>query len=85
VQGPAGDRRAWLLTYHETGRLIHVHLLLNKERADYGAGPFNRFAADTGIDRRTLQQSVQFYRYFPIWRHGAKLTRAHDRAPCPGR
>jgi hypothetical protein len=28
---------------------------------------------------------VQFYRYFPIWRHGAKLTRAHDRAPCPGR
>jgi endonuclease YncB( thermonuclease family) len=72
--------RAWLHTYHETGRLIHEHVLLKKDRAAYGAQVYARLAADTGIDKRTLQQCVQFYRHFPIARHGAQLNWAHYRA-----
>jgi endonuclease YncB( thermonuclease family) len=74
--------RAWLLTYHETGRLIHVHLLLNKERADYGAKVFARLAADTGTSSRSLHEFVQFYRYFPIVRAPAQLTWNHYRVLC---
>ncbi len=32
--------RAWVRTYHETGRLIHSHILYHRERADYGAQVF---------------------------------------------
>ncbi len=71
---------AWLRTYHDTGRLIHEFILRKKDRADYGADLFNRLTTDTGIDRRTLQQSVQFYRYFPNWRGRANLGWSHYRA-----
>ena len=27
--------RAWLMTFHETGWLLHEHLLLKRERATY--------------------------------------------------
>ncbi len=81
-KGRAEIEKAWVHTYHETGRLIHEHILCHADRAAYGAQAFNRLAADTGIDKRTLQQSVQFYRYFPIARHGAQLSWAHYRALC---
>lgn len=71
--------RSWVQTYHECGRLIHEHVLLKQDRAAYGGQVFNRLAADTGIDKRTLQQTVQFYRLFPIARHGAQLSWAHYR------
>lgn len=80
LKGRQQIERAWVKTYHECGRMIHEHLLLKKDRAAYGAYVYRQLAADTGVDIRTLQQSVQFYRYFPIARHGAQLNWAHYRA-----
>lgn len=69
--------QAWLLTYHDTGRLIQEHLLLNQDRADYGGKIFARLAEDTGISKRTLHECAQIYRCFPIVRTSAQLTRSH--------
>ncbi|MBI5382231.1 MAG: thermonuclease family protein [Opitutae bacterium] len=77
VQGRRAIDRAWLETYHETGRLIHEHVLLFRDRADYGAKTYAKLAEDTGISRRTLQECVQFYRCYPIWRDRAKLVWSH--------
>lgn len=81
----SGRRRieeAWVRTYHETGRLIAGHLLLNKARADYGAEVFTRLAAETQISKRVLYECVQFYRCFPIVRPGAQLSWAQYRLLC---
>lgn len=75
--GRARIEAAWLRTYHETGRLIHEHLLLNRDRADYGTKIFNRLATDTGISKRVLYECVQLVRCFPIVRTSAQLTRSH--------
>lgn len=80
--GRARIEAAWLRTYHDTGRLIHEHLLLNRDRADHGAKVFVRLSADTGISRRVLYECVQLYRYFPIVRTSAQLTRSHYRLLC---
>ncbi len=74
--------RAWVRTYHETGRLIRAHILFNKERADYGGQVFRRLATDTGASERKLYECAQFYRCFPILRHGAKFNWAHYRLFC---
>lgn len=79
VEGRRAIDRAWLETYHETGRLIHEHILRFRDRANYGAQTFEKLAADTSIHRRTLQECVQFYRCYPIWRARAKLSWAHYR------
>lgn len=79
IEGRSAIDRAWLETYHETGRLIHEHVLLFRDRANYGAKTFEKLADDTGIHRRTLQECVQFYRCFPIWRARAKLGWTHYR------
>src|SRR5688500_16950202 len=63
---------AWVRTYHQTGRLIVCHILLN-QRADYGAHVFRRLARDTEGSERLLYQCAQFYRSFPILRAPAKL------------
>ncbi len=77
VKGRQAIDRAWIETYHETGRLIHEHVLLFRNRADYGARTFAKLSADTDISRRTLQECVQFYRCYPIWRAHAKLGWGH--------
>lgn len=64
---------AWVRTYHETGRLIHVHLLLEKDRADHGAQVFAQLARDTGTKERRLYECRQFYRCFPNLRLTAEL------------
>ncbi len=74
--------RAWVRTYHETGRLIQAHILFQKERADYGGHVFRRLAVDTGASERKLYECAQFYRCFPILRHGAKFNWAHYRLFC---
>lgn len=79
LQGRRDIDRAWLLTYHETGRLIHEHLLLKKERANYGAQVFARLATDTGTSSRSLHEFVQFYRNFPNVRELAQLSWNHYR------
>lgn len=81
----AGRRKiedAWLRTYHDTGRLIHEHLLANQDRADYGAELFARLADDTGISKRVLYECVQLFRCFPIVRASAQLTRSHYLLLC---
>ena len=48
----AGQRAAdyaWVQTFHETGRLIHCHVLLKKERADYGAAEIAGAAGDEDL------------------------------------
>jgi endonuclease YncB( thermonuclease family) len=71
----AGQRAidfAWVQTYHETGRLIHCHVLL-KKRADYGAQVIPQLAKDTGASERRLYECKQFYCRFPILRQVAEL------------
>lgn len=62
-------REAW-----EVGKLIHEHILLNKERARYGEEVFKRLSRDLGISDRELRYMVEFSRTYPIWPHAAKLT-----------
>jgi hypothetical protein len=57
IEGRSVIDRAWLETYHETGRLIHEHILLFRDRANYGAKTFEKLADDTGIHRRTPQEA----------------------------
>lgn len=73
---------AWVRTYHETGRLISEHLLLNQVRADYGAKVIARLSDETRVSRRTLHECVQFYRCFPIVRPGAQLAWNQYRLLC---
>ncbi len=73
---------AWLLMFHNIGRLVHEHVLLHRDRADYAAQTFSRLADDTGVSRRVLYEWVQLYRCFPIVRQSAQLTRTHYRLLC---
>jgi len=82
VKGREAIDRAWLETYHETGRLINEHVLLFKDRADYGAKVYEKLAGDTAISARTLRECAQFHRYFPIVRHVAKLGWNRCRLLC---
>ncbi len=82
VNGRAKVEAAWVGTYHETGRLIHVHVLMAKARADYGAKLLERLSADTDVSVRTLRECVQFYRMFPIRRPVAELGWNNCRLLC---
>ncbi len=77
VQGRREIDRAWLSTYHETGRLINAHVLQFRDRADYGAKVYEKLAADTDISVRTLRQCAQFQRCYPIRHARAELSWAH--------
>ena len=82
VKGRQDIDRAWVETYHETGRLINEHVLKFRDRADFGAKVYDRLAEDTGISARTLRECAQFHRYFPIVRHVAKLGWNRCRLLC---
>ena len=82
IKGRREIDRAWLGTYYETGRLINEHVLLFRDRADYGAKTFVRLAADTGINIRTLRQCAQFHRCFPIRHTCAELDWSKCRLLC---
>jgi hypothetical protein len=60
VKGRREIDRAWVETYHETGRLINEHVRLFRDRANYGARTFVRLAADTGINIRTCASVRNF-------------------------
>jgi endonuclease YncB( thermonuclease family) len=77
IKGRRAIERAWVDTCHETGRLINEHLLLFRDRADYGAQVYAKLAADTQISERSLRQCAQFHRCYPIWHARAKLTWGH--------
>lgn len=79
VKGRQAVELAKLRTYHETGRLINEHILLFRDRADYGAKVYTKLEADTGIVERTLRQCAQFQRCYPIWSARSKLGWSHYR------
>lgn len=83
VKGQQAVELARVRTYHETGRLIHEHVLLFKERADYGTQTIPRLAGDLKLDRSVLLRCVQFYRAFPIVATWRQLTWAHYRTLIP--
>ena len=83
IKGQQEVDQAKVRTYWETGRLIHEHVLLFKERADYGAGTIAQLSADVKCHRSVLQRCVQFYLGVPncvTWRN---LTWAHYVALIP--
>jgi endonuclease YncB( thermonuclease family) len=67
-------------TYWETGRLIDQHLLLHKERADYGAQVVPKLARDLGVSDTVLYRCLRFARAFPILAARPELSWAHYRA-----
>ena len=74
--------RAKVHTYWETGRLINEHILLNQDRADYGAKVFTRLEGDLKVSKRVLYQCAQFARMFPIVNGRSQLGWAHYRVLC---
>jgi endonuclease YncB( thermonuclease family) len=82
-KGQQAVELARVRTYHETGRLIHEHVLLFKERADYGAGTIQRLAADLKTHRSQLQRCVQFYQEVPNCAARRNLTWTHYRLLLP--
>ncbi|GEM_PF-5317229 len=65
-------REAW-----ETGKLIEEHILLHKERADYGRQVIERLAKDLGMSRSELNRMVEFARAYPIRAPARKLSWSH--------
>ena len=55
-------------TYWQTGKLIHEHILEYKNRADYGRQVIKRLSEDLTVSERSLYETVQFARSFPILR-----------------
>lgn len=82
ITGRRKVEAAWVLTYHETGRLIHGHVSHHGSRADYGAKIIARLAEETKVSRRALYECVQFYREFPIVRPVAQLGWNQCRLLC---
>jgi hypothetical protein len=63
--------------FWEVGRLLHVHLQENGERAAYGEQVVSQLSADLEIDRRRLYEMLKVYRNFPIVRSIGQLTWTH--------
>ena len=83
IQGQRAVDLAKVRTYHETGRLIREHVLLNRDRADYGMKTILHLSRDLQVDRTVLQRCDQFYRAFPICADRHKLAWAHYRLLLP--
>lgn len=63
-----GQRRideAKVHTYWQSGQYIHEHILLRKERAQYGAHVLEKLADDLHVNTRLLERTLRFYRTFP--------------------
>lgn len=72
----------WVLSYHQIGRYINVHLLHNRRRAEHGARVYANLAADANLSKRTLQECAQFHRCFPNARALAQLGWNQCRLLC---
>ena len=82
LKGQRLIEEAKVRTYHETGRLINEHILLNRTRADYGGRVIEQLANDLAIDKRLLYACAQFARLFPIVIARSHFTWAHYRSLC---
>ena len=67
-------REAW-----ETGKLIDEHILLHKERADYGKQVLVRLANDLETSQTELSFMLQFAQAYPIYSPANKLSWSHYR------
>ena len=67
-------REAW-----ETGKLIDEHILLHKERQDYGDQVVIRLAKDLGTSESELRYILQFARSYPIHPPADELSWSHYR------
>jgi micrococcal nuclease len=67
-------REAW-----EIGKLIDEHLLLHKERADYGKKVVARLAGDLHTDESELYHMLRFARLYAILPESSELSWAHYR------
>lgn len=79
VEGQRRVDEAKLRTYWETGWYIKEHLLLNEDRAEYGAKVMQDLARDLKADRRTLYECLKFARLFPIVSGRSQLSWAYYR------
>lgn len=61
-------------TYWEVGKLIDEHILLHRERAEYGKEVIKRLSGDLGISVTEIQYMVQFARAYSISPHAGKLS-----------
>ncbi|MBL8013513.1 MAG: hypothetical protein JNN05_06650 [Candidatus Omnitrophica bacterium] len=52
-------------TYWETGRIIHGHILQNKDRADYGAHVIADLARDLKVDKSLVNRCLKFAQKYP--------------------
>lgn len=82
----AGKRRAQdaverekVRTCWEVGKLIHEHILLHKERADYGKEVIGRLSNDLKISNSNLYSMLEFARAYPIFQTSGKLSWGHYR------
>ena len=71
VVGQRVVEQAKVRTYWETGRLINEHVLLFKERADYGTGTILRLATDLQVHRSVLQPACSSRKPYQIAPCGA--------------
>ncbi len=83
ITGQLAADLAKVRTYHLTGQVIYEHVLLFKDRADYGAKTIPRLAADLKLDRSVLLRCVQFFRSFPNVATWRQLTWGHYRTLIP--
>ncbi|MFH1655786.1 MAG: DUF1016 N-terminal domain-containing protein [Candidatus Omnitrophota bacterium] len=79
IEGLKAIEEQRVKTYWRTGELISKYLLVEKAHAEYGIRLFERLSADLRIAQRTLEQSVKFYRTFPIPHARAELGWTHYR------
>ncbi len=66
-------------TSWEIGKLILDHVLLNKDRADYGAEVVIKLAKDLGVSKSELGRMVEFARAYPIGAAARQLSWSHYR------
>ena len=71
--------REKILTYWKMGQSVSKHLLVNKDRADYGKQLYKRLSQDLEIGERLLYQISQFYNAYPDFKPSQNLKWSHYR------
>jgi len=74
VIGQQKIEQAKVQTYWQTGKYIHEHILLQKDRAQFGKKVIPKLAADLQVSERLIYQTLQFYQSFPILHARAELA-----------
>ena len=58
----------------EIGKMLHQHLLKNKDRAEYGERVITQPADDLEMGPQRLYEMLAFHRTFPIFRSSGKFN-----------